>query len=596
MLYLYLKTKIIIKRLNDMFARVTTAKGKQYLNIIENYREGKKVKQKVVANLGRVDELKVSSIETLAQKLLSIVNSPKAVNESSTPDIEELDRYNYGFVVYKSIWKRLKIDAILDKLTEDRAITYDFKSIIFSMVVDRLLKPKSKLALFDNKMDYFGINDKLQLNHIYRSLDILCDKKIEIEEALFSRNKNLFNISTDIVFYDVTTFYYESKNENDLKKFGYSKDGKFGDVQVVMGLLIDKNGMPIGYELFSGNTFDSKTMVKVLDNLKSKFNLDKVVIVADRGLNSKINLKLIKDAGYDYLMASKIKSMSKEMKDKILDKESYTNIIKKADSKEGLYAYKTLEYDNIVKFKEESINSDTGEITTTNQTVILKEKLVCTYSDKRARKDYYDRGRGLEKANKIIQENQKSSLTSTRSFKKFIQKQTDEDNCSEFTMGMDWMKIKEQQKFDGFYAITTSKLDLDPLEVIDNYHNLYKIEDSFRVLKSTFNTRPIYHYKERRIEAHFIVCFIAFMIERDLEIRLKKSKSFKEQTITPERIRDALNSLELSKIKVDSKVLFMKSNHSNNQDKLKFAKKIMQFLHIKQLKNISRKEELLCLD
>ena len=106
-----------------MFARVITAKGKQYLNIIENYREGKKVKQKVVANLGRVDELKVSSIETLAQKLLSIVNSPKAV-KSSTPDIEELDRYNYGFVVYKSIWKRLKIDAILDKLAEDRAITF----------------------------------------------------------------------------------------------------------------------------------------------------------------------------------------------------------------------------------------------------------------------------------------------------------------------------------------------------------------------------------------------------------------------------------------------------------------------------------------
>ncbi|MCK4441846.1 MAG: IS1634 family transposase, partial [Sulfurovaceae bacterium] len=105
----------------------------------------------------------------------------------------------------------------------------------------------------------------------------------------------------------MTTFYYESKNENDLKKFGYSKDGKFGDVQVVMGLLIDKNGLPIGYELFSGNTFDSKTMIRVLDNLKRKFNIDTVVIVADRGLNSKINLKLIKDAGYDYLMAVSIK-------------------------------------------------------------------------------------------------------------------------------------------------------------------------------------------------------------------------------------------------------------------------------------------------
>ena len=580
-----------------MFARVITSKGNQYLNIIETYREGKKVKQKVVANLGRVDELKISSIEKLAQKLLDIVDSPKSVDDSSTPDIEELERYNYGFVIYRNIWNRLGLDTILDSLVEDRNISYDFKSVVFSMVVDRLLKPKSKLALFNNKEDYLGINDALQLNHIYRALDILSSNKISIEQALFAKNKNLFNISTDIVFYDVTTFYYESKEENDLKKFGYSKDGKFGDVQVVMGLLIDKNGMPIGYELFSGNTFDSKTMVRVLDNLKGKFNLENVVIVADRGLNSKINLKYIKDAGYDYLMASKIKSMSKSMKETILDKSSYSNIIKASDSEEGLYAYKTIEYDNVIKYDEESINSDTGEVTTQKQSITLKEKLVCTYSDKRARKDYYDRARGLEKSNKIIQENQKSSLTSTRSHKKYIQKinKQEDDNCSDFAMGMDWMKIKEQQRYDGFYAITTSKLDLNPLEVIQNYRNLYKIEDSFRVLKSTFNTRPIYHHTECRIEAHFIICFLAFMIERDLEIRLKKSKSFQEQTITPNRVREALNSLELSKIKVDNKTLYMKSNHSNNKNKLKFAKNIMRFLHIKQLKNLSTREDLLCL-
>lgn len=578
-----------------MFARVITSKGNEYLNIIETYRDGKKVKQKVIANLGRVDKLKIGSIEKLSQKLLEIVESSKSVNQSSVPNIEELDRYNYGYIVYRKIWDRYKLDEILDKLIEDIDIKYDFKSVIFSMVVDRLIKPKSKLALIENREDYLNINDKLQLNHIYRSLDILAENKIAIEEALFNQNKTLFNISTDIVFYDVTTFYYESKNENDLKKFGYSKDGKFGDVQVVMGLLIDKNGLPIGYELFSGNTFDSKTMVKVLDNLKGKFNLENVVIVADRGLNSKINLKYIKDAGYDYLMAVSIKSLNKKMKDIILDKQSYTNILATQDSKDGLYAYKTEEYENIVKYEEETTNPDTGEITIKKQEIKLKEKFICTYTDKRARKDNYDRGRGLDKANKIIQENQKSSLTSTRSHKKYIKKQTEDDNCKDFTMGMDWMKIKEQQRYDGFYAITTSKLELDPLEVISNYRNLYKIEDSFRVLKSTFNTRPIYHYKEKRIEAHFIVCFIAFMLERDLEIRLKKSKSFTKYTITPDRIRDALNSLEVSKIKIDNKILYMKSNHSNTQDKLKFAKNIMSFLHIKQLKNISTGEEILCL-
>lgn len=575
-----------------MFARVVTAKGKKYLNIIENYREGKSVKQKVIANLGRVDELKVDSIERLADKLLKIVESEKSIARSSVPEIEELDRYNYGFVVYRKLWNRFKLDEILDKLVEDRAIEYDFKSVVFSMVVDRLLKPKSKLALFHNKEDYFTINDDLGLNHLYRSLDILADNKIAIEEALFDRNKSLFNVSTDIVFYDVTTFYYESKEENDLKRFGYSKDGKFGDVQVVMGLLIDKNGLPIGYELFSGNTFDGKTMVKVLDNLKRKFNLDKVVIVADRGLNAKINLKYIKDAGYDYLMAVSIKSMSKQMQKVILDTSMYRTILANEDSPDGLYSYNHFGYYNDVRYKEEIIDKK-GEVQLKTKTITLKEMMVCTYSNKRAKKDWYDWGRGLDKANTIIQANQKSSLTSTRSFKKFIQKETQADNCHDFTMAMDWMKIKEQQRYDGLYAITTSNLNLDPIEIIQNYRNLYKIEDSFRVLKSTFNTRPIFHHKEQRIEAHFIVSFIAFMLERDLEIRLKNSKSFTKYTITPNRIREALNALELSKIKVNNKTLFMKSNHSNNQDKLKLAKDIMRFLHIKQLKNISSKEELL---
>jgi transposase len=386
-----------------MFARIIKSKGNEYLNIIETYRDDGKVKQKVIANLGRVDKLKTTSIEKIAKKLLEIVDSSQVITESTIPKLEEMDRYNYGFIIYRNLWNRYKLDDILDNLVIDKKIKYDFKSVIFSMVVDRLLKPKSKLALMENKDEYFDINDELQLNHIYRSLDILAENKIAIEEALFNQNKTLFNISTDIVFYDVTTFYYESKSSNDLKKFGYSKDGKFGDVQVVMGLLIDKNGLPIGYELFAGNTFDSKTMVKILDNLKGKFNLDNVVIVADRGLNAKINLKYIKDAGYDYLMAVSIKSLNKKMQDIILEKRSYKDTLSRQD---GLYIYKTEAYENKIEYKKELINPNTGEINTIKEKIVLQEKFICTYSEKRARKDSYDRGRGLDKANKIIQENQ----------------------------------------------------------------------------------------------------------------------------------------------------------------------------------------------
>lgn len=577
-----------------MFARVVTARGKKYLNIINGYRDNNgKVRQEVIANLGRIDELNKSSIEKIAVKLLqSIKSDKKVVGKSSIPDIEEIDRYNYGFIAYKNIWNRFKLDEILDSLVKDKNVQYDFKNIVFSMVIDRLLKPKSKFASFLNKDDYFYINNDLKLHHLYRSLDILSANKENIELALFSKNKSLFNISTDVVFYDVTTFYYESKNENDIKKFGYSKDGKFGDVQVVMGMLIDKNGLPIGYELFSGNTMDSKTMIKILDKLKLKFNIDTVVIVADRGLNSKSNLKAIKDAGYDYLMAAKIKSMAKEIKDDILNIDNYATIMDK-DNEEGQYLCYERNYSNVVKYKEDiSSNIDTGETLTENKKITLQEKLVCTYSTKRAKKDMYDRYRGLEKANKIIEENQKSAITSTRSFKKYIHKETKQSNCKDFKMGLDWLKIKEDKRYDGFYAITTSKLDLDAIDIVENYHNLYKIEDSFRVLKSTFDTRPIYHHKESRIEAHFIVCFIAFMIERDLELRLKKSNTFKDETITPKRIQEALNALEISKVKIDNNIFYLKSNHTNAKDKLRLGRNIHKFLRITQLKNLNTKEEL----
>ncbi len=288
-------------------------------------------------------------------------------------------------------------------------------------------------------------------------------------------------------------------------------------------------------------------------------------------------------------MACKIKSMPQDIQKDILNIKNYTNIINDIDSEEGLYSYYIRDYENIIKYKEE--DTLTGKIE--NKKIILQEKLICTYSAKRAKKDRIDRERGLEKANKIIMDNLKSSITSTRSFKKYIFKTTKDDNCKNFTMGLDWVKIKNDKRYDGFYAITTSRKDLSAIEVIENYHNLYRIEDSFKVLKSTFDTRPIYHYKESRIEAHFIVCFIAFMIERDLEIRLKKSKSFKKYTITPDNIKEALNALEISKVKIDNRVLYMKSNHTNEKDKLRLGRDIHKFLHIKQLKNLTQESELI---
>ena len=164
---------------DNMFIRIIKSKNHEYIKIVENYREDGKVKQRVVANLGKVEDMSEREAENIASKLLLLAKSKKdIVQQRATPQIEELNRYNYGYVVYKKLWNRFKLDSILDKLVEDREIQYDFKSVIFSMVVDRLLKPKSKLALVENKDDYFNINDNLHINYIYRSLDILAKNKI----------------------------------------------------------------------------------------------------------------------------------------------------------------------------------------------------------------------------------------------------------------------------------------------------------------------------------------------------------------------------------------------------------------------------------
>jgi transposase len=213
-------------------------------------------------------------------------------------------------------------------------------------------------------------------------LDKLAENKEWIEKELFDKNHLKIGQTVDVVFYDVTTFAFQSFQVDEIRNFGFSKDCKFNEVQVVMGLLIDNEGMPIGYELFPGNTFDGKTMVASLENIKKKFSINRVVIVADRGLNSKNNLNLIRDAGYGYIVASKIRSMGREIKEQILNNEGYTDV------GEG-FCYKVMEYENVFKDENKVVHR-------------LEEHLIVSYSEKRALKDKSDRERLINKANKLL--------------------------------------------------------------------------------------------------------------------------------------------------------------------------------------------------
>lgn len=315
------------------------------------------------------------------------------------------------------------------------------------MAVSHLLAPRSKLVTYGSQKRYTN-TAPIELNKLYRSLGILAKHKERLEEEMYLANRNLFNMEVDVVFYDVTTFSFSSVKADSLKDFGFSKDSKPEKVQVVLELLIDCHGRPIGYELFPGNTFDGKTLKAALKAMESRFGIRKVIIVADKGINSKLNLKMISERGYSYIFASHIKSASKKIKDLIFTQD-YTEV----QNEDDIVRYKVIDHIN-------EFNAD-------GKKYELPEKLIITYSEKRARKNAADRQRLIEKTGILLENKVRISQANKRGGKKYIK---DISKASDWTL--DTEAILEDERFDGYYRIQTNGKDLDSQKVMDAYHNL----------------------------------------------------------------------------------------------------------------------------
>jgi len=541
-----------------MFIKITKAKTNQYVQLVKSYRENGRTKHKVILNLGRLEQIENNpSFQRLAKRLAEISKVQKSVD---LWDCSEADIVNWGYLIYQRIWKEYNLDELLSHLTRDRKIRFSLSDASFLMVVQHLLQPRSKLATY-NHQAYFVNLPKVTLNQLYRSLDLLCEYKEQLEEALFDANRNLFNMQIDMVFYDVTTFSFESVRADSLRDFGFSKNGKFKEVQVVMGLMIDCEGRPIGYELFPGNTFDGKTLDRALAALKQRFCLRRVIIVADRGINSKVNLKKIVEQGYSYIFASRLKKMSKDVQ-----KEVFSGDYEEMEFPQGSdkIRYKVIDYLNRVKDEDGKVCS-------------LPEHLIITYSDKRAKKDREDRDRLLEKARSLLKDKSKIKAGNKRGGKKYLKQIT----SGQVDWALDEEAIRRDEKFDGYYGIQTSEKDLSPQDVLSAYHTLWKIEESFRIMKSTLEVQPIFHWTETRIKGHFVACFLAFLLERTLELKLKRA----EEHSSCEQIREALNSMNFSKVNIDGKTYFIKTRGTE------LSKKILRLLHFKPLPNVMSSDE-----
>ena len=314
----------------NMFIKSTISRGHEYVQIVKSVRKDGKPRHEVIANLGRADILAESGLENIIAALKKYVNTQSESEQTDTrKDISrmrERARVNYGHIAYRRLWQQFGLSELLERLCGDREIRYDYARIVQSLVLNHLLSPSSKRHVVCHSERYCGLVENLELQHVYRCLDLLAEHKMAIEEAVFDRNRNMFNMSVDVVFYDLTTFHFESQRADELRDFGFSKAGKVNEVQVVMGLLIDQDARPIGFELFRGNTFEGATLVKVLRKLQKHFKLERVVIVADKGLNSKLNLKAIKDAGFEYIVSCRVKKLARQVQEQILSKNGYKEV------------------------------------------------------------------------------------------------------------------------------------------------------------------------------------------------------------------------------------------------------------------------------
>lgn len=349
------------------------------------------------------------------------------------------------------------------------------------LVISRLTFPLSKLKTIDYLYRYQGTS--LNIDSIYRFMDKLNDSlKGQVEQISYKHTLELLNNEISIVFYDMTTLYFEASDEDDLRKTGFSKDGKHQNPQIFLGLLVGLGGYAIGYDIFEGNIYEGHTLIPTLEKLSKKFNLTKPVVVADAGLLSTENIKLLEKSGYKYILGARIKNESNKIKQQILRSP-----------------LKNDEYRTIKK--------DTGQ------------RLIITYSDKRAAKDGHNRKRGLQRIEKRATSGRltKSNINN-RGYNKYLKME------GEIKIAIDYDKFKEDKKWDGIKGyITNSKLG--PKKIIDNYKNLWHIEKAFRMSKTDLKIRPIYHRIKKRIEAHICISFAAYAIYKELERLLYKEKA-----------------------------------------------------------------------
>ena len=558
--------------------------GKPYLRLAESryVKDIGRQKKFVLKNLGplsKFDDGKPDFLKRFREKFKNgEINFDGITYYSNLPTkkVFEIDNEmnyiklkNIGFLFLQSIYNSLGIYDLLREIKSNSKLEYDLNGLTKLLVFERILEPASKRKTFENRDKFlFQVVDSNDINQIYRALDVLSENSKKIQNRMNTKIKNSsIGRNTSLTYYDVTNYFFETmygdddayeldenneiiKDENGepiivkkgFRKKGVSKENSKGPI-VQMGLFIDNNGIPVSHKLFSGNTQDKTTFKNVLENDVDEMDLGKIVVVADNGMNTQENKYLIVDKGNGYIVSKSVKRSWKSQRDWALEEKDYTYI--RNASNQVVFKYKSRINEITLTYKNED---------GTKSKKIIKEKEIIYWSKKHYEKELHQNQKFIEYL-ESCKENPDKLKDKQRKSQEYI-KVLDIDKKTGEVIKTDKLivfldeKLEKYKETLGYYSIVTSEIEGNDKGII-RYHGLSRIEDSFRIIKSDLEGRPVYVWTEEHIKAHFLICFIALTIVRIMQYKILKYENKStlnvdgwEQGITADKIKQALNNFK----------------------------------------------------
>ncbi len=480
-----------------MFFRHKRVGAYTYLQIVENRRIDGKSRQRVLATLGRLDQLKASGgLDALVASGSRFAESLMVLSEVRKGAAQQVSSRRIGApMIFERLWDKTGCRDVLEQLLVDRHFEFPVERAIFLEVLHRLAQPGSDRAGYDWRHDYrIGGSEELGLHHAYRAMAWLGETVDEgpeqrtvkdlVEERLFGRRRDLFS-SLELVFFDTTSIYFEGEGGETLGQYGHSKDHRPDRRQMIVGVVIDQEGVPLCCELLPGNTADVTLLLPVAERLSRRFGVGRVTLVADRGMVSRTTIEELEARGWGYILGARMRSQ-REVRDEVLSRAGrYRRVLESTSGDGFVLKVKDVRVDDhryVVCLNEEQAVKDAGD----------REAILAALEDR------LRRGVG--------------ALIGNSGYRKFLKVRGD-------SVAIDTDKAKAEARFDGKWVLRTN-LDLDAAEIALAYKQLWMVEDVFRTMKSILSTRPVYHRRDDTIRGHVFCSFLALRLRTALQDHL----------------------------------------------------------------------------